>query len=445
MTDLRKYLDSLPDLGACSQSGMRSSDFTLERMEILMQALGHPERQFPSIHIAGTNGKGSVVAFCAAALQTQGYKVGSFTSPHLDGALAGIAVNGVRVQETELRQSFETLYPHLKSRNDWTQFEAVTALMFVHFARVKGDVGVVEVGLGGRLDATNVLRPLVSVITPIDYDHTSILGNSLAGIAKEKAGIIKDGVPVVMAPQTEEARASILQVANEKNAEVIVVGRDIRFERISSDLSGQVFELTTPSPTFPLDKGKGGHPTRLGIQMLGIHQIENAATAYAALRIANQRGLTVSEAALQRGFAAARWPGRFEVHLEPLVVLDAAHSPAATQALRNALDKYFPGRPIIMVIGVSADKDLAGIIDPLRPRITRIVATQSSHPRAMPAGELSTRLAQIGVEAEHEVDGAKATKKAMQFVQGNEVILVCGSVFLVEQLRSFFTGNSPVD
>lgn len=437
MKDLRNYLDSLPDLGARSQHKMRSSDFTLERMELLMEALGHPERKFPSIHIAGTNGKGSVVAFCASVLQAQGYKVGQFTSPHLAGALAGIVVDGVRVGEDDLEQSFELLHPHLKSRKDWTHFEVVTALAFVHFARAKVEAGVIEVGLGGRLDATNVLHPLVSVITPIDYDHTAILGNSLAEIAKEKAGIIKDGIPLVMSPQADEARASILKVTKEKNIQVTGIGKDVLFARTQSDLSGQEFKLW--SAGAPEEK------VQLKTRLLGAHQVENAATAFAALQTAAQRGLEISADAMQRGFAAARWPGRFEVHQEPLVVLDAAHSPAAALALRTALDDYFPGRSLVMILGVSSDKDLAGIIEPLRARISHVIATQSTHPRAMPAGDLRERLAQIGIDAEAEADAAKASKKAMSLVKENEVILVCGSVFLVELIGSIFPVNSPVD
>lgn len=403
-----------------------------------MEALGHPDRHNPNLHIAGTNGKGSVGAFCTATLQAQAYKVGRFTSPHLAGALAGISINHIRVKETDLEQSFELMLPHLKLRKDWTQFEVVTALMFLHFARAKVDAAVIEVGLGGRLDATNVLKPLVSVITPIDYDHMSILGNSLAEIAREKAGIIKKGVPLVIAPQPEEARASIVQIAEEKGVDIVEVGKDVLYERVSSDLSGQVFDVWNVSA--PNQK------TELAIQLLGAHQIENAATAFAALQTAPIRGLPVSEDAIRRGFAAARWPGRFEMIQEnPPVVLDAAHSPAAAQALRASLDEYFPGRSVIMILGVSVDKDLAGIIETLRARIDRVVATQSKHMRAMPANELRAKLVRIGIEAEAIADAKQAVMKVMDIVKVNEVVLVCGSVFLVELVRDIYIGSSLVD
>lgn len=450
MPSLHHYLSILPDLGARPQLGMRPADFTLDRMEFLMEVLGHPERWYPSLHIAGTNGKGSVAAFCTAALQAQGYRVGRFTSPHLAGALAGISVNNEQVGQDELEKSFQLMLGHLEQRHDWTQFEVVTALALAHFASARVDAAVIEVGLGGRLDATNVISPLVSVITPVDYDHTSILGKMLGEIAREKSGIIKSGVPVVISSQVEEAWTSILEVAKQKGVPVIEVGKDVRFERIGSDLSGQEFWVApslTPSwpqaahsgQAPPLEKGRGPSPrrVRLRIGMLGLHQIENAATAFAALQAASQRGLPVSEAAIERGFAIANWPGRFElVRKDPPVVLDAAHSPAAARALHAALEEYFPGRPIILVIGVSADKDLASIIEPLRTRIVRALATQTSHPRAMPTDELKGNLSRLGFQAEAEPDAGGAIKKALQRVKKGEMVVVCGSVFLVELARS---------
>jgi dihydrofolate synthase/folylpolyglutamate synthase len=425
MHNLQKYLENLPDLGAKPQVAMRSGDFTLERMETLTAALGHPEQKYASIHVAGTNGKGSVSAFCSAALTAQGYKVGRFTSPHLAGALAGISINDARVEIADLEETFAQMQPHLEVRTDWTQFEVVTALMFAHFARMRVDAAVIEVGLGGRLDATNVLTPLVSVITPIDYDHTSILGSTLAEIAREKAGIIKERVPLVISPQLGEAKGSILRTAESLGAEVIEIGKDVLFARLASSVRGQEFDVW--NATEPIVK------TRLNIRMLGLLQVENAVTAYAALQAANHRGLTISEDAIRRGFERARWPGRFEIAGEqPPIVLDAAHSPAAAQALRAALDEYFPERPFVMVIGVSADKDLVGVVAPLRERVVQAIATQSPHPRAMQADKLGEKLALLGIKAEAEPDAGRAVKRAMKFVKNDELILVCGSVFLVE-------------
>jgi dihydrofolate synthase/folylpolyglutamate synthase len=423
-------LRSLPDLGAKGQGAMSSADFTLERMAWLMAALGQSQQEYRSIHVAGTNGKGSVSALCAGALQAAGLRVGLFTSPHLRGSWQGISVNGAVVEQGELECAFESLRPHLKQRTDWTQFEVVTALAFQHFAGAGVEAAVIEVGLGGRLDATNVLTPSVSVITPIDYDHTSILGSGLAQIAAEKAGVIKRGVPVVLAPQPAEVRAVIKQAAKAKS-DVIEVGKDFVFEPTDFSLQGQNFEI------WPAAQPK--EKTVLHISLLGVHQVVNAATAFTALQVAKHHGLRLDEEAIRRGFAAARWPGRFEVvQTDPPVVLDAAHSPHAARVLLAALEDYFPARPVTLVLGVSVDKDLSGILDPLRPRLSKVIASQSSHPRAMPAAELRRRLATLGLKAEAQPEAAVALRRALELTNEDEMVLVAGSVFLVEQVREGF-------
>lgn len=444
---LADFLRSLPDLGARAQGAMRPSDFTLERMQRLVAALGQPQQGYASVHVAGTNGKGSVSALCAAALQAASYRTGLYTSPHLD-ALDGIWVAAAPVGQEALEDTFRSLQPALEAESGWTAFEVVTALAFQHFARAGVQVAIIEVGLGGRLDATNVITPNVSVITPVDYEHMSILGARLGQIAGEKAGIIKEGVPVVMAPQATEARDAIAEFAAKKNAPLVEVGVDVLYEKIHSDLSGQLVEIGTSSPTLPLGEGKGDQPAGgakipLKIGMLGAHQVENAATAFAALRTLSEQGLPISEDAIPQGFATARWPGRFEVlDGEPPLVLDAAHSPHAARALRAAVDEYFPGKQATLVFGVSADKDLAGIIEVLRPRIGKVIATQSAHPRAMPAAELAGKLAALGLAAEAEPDVALALLLAQRETAGDGLVLVCGSVFLVELIRKEYMAQT---
>jgi dihydrofolate synthase/folylpolyglutamate synthase len=265
----------------------------------------------------------------------------------------------------------------------------------------------------------------VSVITPIDLDHVSILGPSVAKIAGEKAGIIKEGVPVVMAPQTLEAETVLRAVAAENNAPLFEVGKDFEFDRGESDLNGQQVQVK-----------HAGVDTKLYIAFLGAHQAANAATAFAALTVANERGLAVEGRSIIEGFAKARWSGRFEVlQSDPQVVLDAAHSPHAARALAAALDEYFPGCKAVLVLGVSADKDVSGIIEALRPSISRAIATQSAHPRAMAAGVLAESLLALGIQADGEPDPVKALRDALRLVGSDELVLACGSVFLVEQVR----------
>lgn len=433
---LNAFLERLPDMAARNQTGMRSSDFTLERMQTLLGALGSPEQGLPGIHIAGTHGKGSVASLCAAALQAAGYRVGLFTSPHAQGALAGIQLNGAPAALEALETSFAAMQAALARREDWTHFEVVTALAFTHFARAGVDVAVIEAGLGGRLDATNVWTPSVSVITPVDYDHTSILGSQLAQIAAEKAGIIKPGVPLALAGQAPEAGEVIRRTAEQRQARVLEVGTELLFEIESFDLNGQRLRVwLAPEPRRAL---------KLRIRLLGRHQAANAATACAALHLLDTTRLPVSDEAIQDGFAKARWPGRFELLPgEPPVLLDAAHSPGAAQALHQALQEYFPGQRFVLVLGVSADKDLQGLMAPLGGQLAGIVATQSRHPRAMPAGELAARLQEIGMPVQGSHPNAReAFGLALGLAEGwpgmpqpAPLVLVCGSVFLVEEIR----------
>lgn len=423
--DLQTYLHQLPDLAQRHQGGLQAQDFSLQRLQGLLAALGQPQQRYPSLHVAGTNGKGSVCALCAAALQAQGYRVGLFTSPHSQGALHGIVVDGQPASGAELQAAFEQLYPHVQTSAGWTHFEITVALMFVHFALMQVDVAVVEVGLGGQLDATNVLLPRLSIITPIDYDHTSILGSSLAQIAAHKAGIIKPGVPVVSAPQPPQAAAVIEQQARQQGAPLTRIGADWQVELLSAGLDGQQLRI----------RPGGGEWRQVQLALLGQHQVYNAATAYAALDVLNASGLAVSQAAIQAGFAAVRWPGRFQVLAgQPTTVLDGAHSPAAAAALRAALDAYFPDVPVVLVLGVSADKDLEGVLRPLLPRLQHAIATQADQPRAMPADQLAQRLIQLGLPTQAQSQPQAALAAARAACPPGGLVLVAGSVFLVGQL-----------
>ncbi|UYN90334.1 MAG: hypothetical protein KIT08_03625 [Anaerolineales bacterium] len=433
--NLLGYLAGLRNLATRDQNTMTSADFELARLQRLLAAVGDPQQAYPSLHVAGTNGKGSVCALCAAALQAQGVSVGRFTSPHSQGALHGIVVNGQPATEAELQAAFEQLYPEIQAQQGWTHFEIVVAVMFTHFARAGVDVAVIEVGLGGRDDATNVLMPTVSVITPIDFDHTTILGNTLAEIAAHKAGTIKPGVPVVSAPQHPEAATVIAASAAAQHAPLTQVGHDWQVEPLHADLSGQRLRI----------RRTDGDWHELDIRLLGQHQIYNAATAYAALQTLNERGVPIRPDAIKAGFAAARWPGRFEVLAgEPTTVLDGAHSPAAARALRHALDAYFPDTPIVLVLGVSADKDLPGLLEPLLPRVQRVIATQSQQQRAMPAAQLADQLTALGLAAAAEPQPDAALAAAQAACPPGGVVLVAGSVFLVDEVREGMGVDKPV-
>lgn len=407
--------------------GMRYSpeQFDLGRMRDFVRDLGSPERNYAIIHVAGTKGKGSVSSFCTAALLAAGYRVGLYTSPHLHDYAERIQINQQAIPHADLTALVKEIKPVIESIAKLTTFEITTALAFLYFQRQKVDVTVLEVGLGGRLDATNVVVPSVSVITSLSYDHTQILGETLAEIAREKAGIIKNGVPVVLAPQMEEARRVVQQIAIERSAPLIQVGEDYRFERMWHSLDGQSLRIWR-------DGQKDRADAALEINLLGLHQVENAATAYTALQVFDKQALPVGEAAIRQGFANASWPGRFEVlQRQPPVVVDSAHNRDSALRLRQTLDETFPSIPVILLIGASEDKDITGIFAELNPRVQEVVAVKSFHPRAIDPERLIEIARQYGKPAKIVADIPEALETALSIAGADKMVLATGSIFVV--------------
>jgi dihydrofolate synthase/folylpolyglutamate synthase len=378
------YLYTFVDYSLTRAFRYTPDKFDLKRMVEFTDFLGRPQEAYPVIHVAGTKGKGSVSALCASALKAAGYRVGLYTSPHLQDFAERIQIDGQPIPHADLVELVAEIKPYLDAGTKLTTFEIATALGFLYFARNGANAVVAEVGLGGRLDATNIVMPTVSVITSLSFDHSEFLGDTLAKIAAEKAGIIKPGVPVVVAPQTDEARIVI------EAAPLIQVGRDYLYAPASRSLNNQSFLVWSVSEQPLVDAyiESGGEqewePTRLTIPLLGYHQVENAATAYTALQVARKSGLEVSESSIRVGFAGVSWSARFEVlQSRPPVVVDSAHNRDSALKLRLALDDYFPGQPAILVFGASEDKDIDGMFAELMPRISQVIATRSYHPRAM--------------------------------------------------------------
>lgn len=422
--------------------------FNLERMRSFMDLLGNPQEDYKIIHVAGTKGKGSVSSLCASTLKAEGYRVGLYTSPHMVRFNERIKVNDEEISKKEVVEIIEQLRPITEEVPEITTFELMTAMAFLFFSQQKVDFGVFEVGLGGRLDATNIVMPLVSVITSISYDHVKILGDTLSEIAFEKGGIIKEGIPVVVAPQKEEARLKLEQIAQDRNAPLIQVGRDYLYAADSHNLQGQRFLLWTPDEQPMVDEfiESGGRdvwsPLRLGIPLLGFHQVENAATAFAALKTAEKLGLVLSQDAYREGFSSVNWPGRLEViNSNPTILLDSAHNRYSALRLRQALDDYFPGLPVIMVFGASEDKDIEGMFQELLPRVRRVITTQSIHPRAIEAEKLEELAHRFGRSAEAVSPVEDALDLALQEAGQEAVILVTGSIFVVAAVKEIFSGK----
>ncbi|MGH2523670.1 MAG: bifunctional folylpolyglutamate synthase/dihydrofolate synthase, partial [Anaerolineales bacterium] len=327
-----------------------------------------------------------------------------------------------------------------------TTFELTTALAFQYFARENVDVAVIEVGLGGRLDATNVVTPLASVITSLSYDHTNLLGDTLAQIAGEKGGIIKPGVPVIAAPQRPEALDVLERLAAERGSPFYLVGRHWLCRPCHHSLDSQTFEIWSAREQEQLDALRvQGHavkwkPLELELPLLGAHQVENGAVAYAALTTLRELGLPIAADAIRQGFASVRWPGRFEVlQRHPFVVADGAHNRDSAQKLRATLQDYFPSRRVLLIFGASSDKDVPGMLAELltgESPVWRVLLTQAVHPRAQDPEELAGVVEAYNVPAEAALPVGQALERALQLSAPEDVILACGSLFVVAEVRT---------
>jgi len=435
------YLYSFVDYSLKHISELAKAEFNLDRVFTLMEGLGNPQEKYPIIHVAGTKGKGSVSALCASALQAAGYKTGLYTSPHLWDYVERIQISGEPISHEHLIELVEEVKPAVAKIPKLTTFEITTALGQLAFAKNDVNAAVIEVGLGGRLDATNIVTPKVSVITSLSYDHMAVLGNTLAQIAGEKAGIIKEEIPVVSAPQTEEALQVLERIAKEKNSPFILVGKDVKFERLTSSLDGQSLKIFALSGESDSERSRSAD-VELVIPLLGAHQIENAAIAYAALKAS---GIPISDEAIQKGFSQVKWPARFEVlRREPPVVIDSAHNRDSARRLRETLDEYFPKKPVILVFCALEDKDISGILEELKPRLECVVATRADHPRAPSAEWIAEQVKKVGIPVQAVTPTADALERALSLAGEQQVVLAAGSVAFAGEVSAIWRKRTGV-
>jgi len=418
--------------------------YDLRRVDELLAQLGNPHQKARSVHITGTNGKGSVAAMIASALTASGYTTGLYTSPHLHTWRERIRVDGALISEEELFSVVEMVKPEVEAVNrratygQLTTFELLTALAFAYFKLKEADFQVLEVGMGGRFDATSVINPEVCIITSISFDHTEVLGSSLAEIASEKAAIIKSGSTVVVSPQLDEAAQVIEEACLNCGARLVRVGSDVTWQSLGFDLKKQQFQVMGRLGSY-----------KLSIPLLGRHQLDNAATAVAALEVLTEKGFNISEDSITSGLARVSWPGRFQIlSLHPLIVVDGAHNPDSARSLKQSLEQYFgllarhnkEARSInnlqyhnfdraVLVTGVSCDKDIAGIVAELYPLFDRVIVTRSRHPRAMVPELLKAEFAKHGVEA--QVGDDVPTAVSLALAGDRDLICIAGSLFVV--------------
>jgi dihydrofolate synthase/folylpolyglutamate synthase len=400
----------------------RKNRWNLDRMEGLLARLGAPETKFPSLLIAGTKGKGSTAAICESILREAGHKTGLYTSPHLHSFRERIRLGGELIPEEMVVDLTNRLKPYFEATPDLSVFELMTALAFYAFAEDGIDVAVLEVGLGGRLDATNAVHPAVAVITSISYDHTQILGETLTLIAREKAGIIRPGALVISAPQVDEAMDMIEEVCQGHRAELVVVDRDWQWQTETTGLEGQSFTVDETTYWLPL---------------LGKHQVVNAVTAMAAVEGLSERtGLAVSPKALKAGLAGVRWLGRTELlNRQPYLLLDSAMNGDSAVKLATAINNYFPDGKRIFIFGASNDHPVQDMLEVLLPVADRMYAVAARHPRAEDPDRLAAAGAAMGEQITAMPDMGTALDQALAEVGPNDLVCVTGSLFLVADAR----------
>jgi dihydrofolate synthase/folylpolyglutamate synthase len=419
------YQKSLDYLYGLEKFGMI---FGLNQIERILSVTGNPHKEIQAIHIGGTNGKGSTAAMMSSILQKEGYRVGLYTSPHLIRFTERIKVNGKEIEEKEVAALTEWMKKEIEAAGiapRFTFFDFTTAMAFHYFKQKLVDLAVLEVGLGGRLDSTNVVDPLISVITNVAKDHEEHLGKSILKIAGEKAGIIKKGRPLITAATTPQALHLFSKVCREKESPFYRVGKEFRYARAEDgdfDYEGLNRKLWS-----------------VHLNLKGFHQIINAATAFGAMEVLEDLGYRVSTDAMIDGVREVEWPGRLEmVSSSPGVILDGAHNPAGALVLKESLEKEFQFQHLVLLIGIMKDKDIQSIFQLLAPLADHIILTRPHTDRATPPLLLKKILGRSGKKAEIVEDLNEAIARGLSLVGKEDLLCITGSLYTVGEARAYF-------
>ncbi|MDY6011518.1 folylpolyglutamate synthase/dihydrofolate synthase family protein [Clostridium sp.] len=411
--------------------GNFGSNYGLERTERLLEILGNPHKKLNVIHIAGTNGKGSTTSMIASILIEEGFNVGMYTSPFLEEFEERIQINRQNIKKNDLANYMDYIKEAVdkvieEGYNHPTEFEIITCLMFKYFYDKKVDYAVVEVGLGGRLDSTNVVNPLLTVITSISLDHTNILGNTLEEIAREKGGIIKKNTPLILYPQKEEALKELQNISKEKSAKIYEVKKD----------DAKLLEIIKNDDFYQKIKIKGEFNTyNANLRLLGEHQILNCAVAVRAVEVLSKiQGFQIKN--IEKGIENARWIGRLEVlNKNPLVVIDGAHNIQGITTLKENVSKYFNYKNIILLIGILADKQVEDMIKVITPMSKHIIALTPHSDRAELGVKLKEEIEKFNKNVESFESYETAFKKALSIAREDDLILVTGSLYMIGEMR----------
>jgi dihydrofolate synthase/folylpolyglutamate synthase len=432
--EAEQYLYSFTDYEKVPGIAYTAANYDLRRMEVLLEPLGRPHLGTPTIHIAGTKGKGSTASMIASILVTAGYKTGLFTSPHLHTIRERARIDNTLISEPELAAIVTEIRPIVERINkensfgQLTTFEVLTAAVFTYFKRNRVDFQVLEVGLGGRLDATNVANGDICIITSISLDHTAVLGDTLVKIAGEKAGIIKEDSVVINFPQKPEVTEVIRKTCQRLGCPMIQIGKDVGWQRTGGDLHRQLCIIKTVKSTYELE-----------LPLLGDYQMENAAGAVAAIEVVNENGTDISREQIQTGIKNVDWPGRLQVLQEkPLVIADGAHNAYSMSKLIEALKKYIEHNRCFVIVGSSVDKDIAGMAQELAAFTSNISVTSSHHPRAASTKDVTEKFRKTGVVVSEAENTGEAIAKCLATTDKDDLIVVTGSLFVVAEAIEYF-------
>ena len=419
----------------------------LGAVRALATACAEPQAKFPAVHIAGTNGKGSTAAMTAAILRAAGLHIGLYTSPHLVAITERIKVDDAEIAPdqfarlaTAVRAASEKLVTIGALAAMPTFFEQVTMIAYLYFAERQVDLAVLEVGLGGRLDATNICEPIVTVITPVDFDHEQYLGHTLAEIASEKAGIIKPGVPIIVAPQADEALRAIAARARALPAPLISVADEMR--------ASEIFQVEAAAPADDIEQAgryhlryqtaRDSYAARLSLR--GRHQVINALTAIHCAEKLQEAGWPITSTAINQGLQEARWPGRLELlRLDPgaaPLLLDGAHNPQAARVLRDFLAEHFPARSLTLIFGAMHDKAITAMTQLLFPLAQQIIVTKVANPRAAAPQTIAEASPERQPDLTMSADVRAALNAALTNTPQDGLICACGSLFLVGEIKA---------
>ena len=428
------FIYSFIDLSITRNLRYSPDKFDLSRMYGLMSSLGDPQLNYDVVHVAGTKGKGSICAMTASIMKEAGYKVGFYSSPHMIDFRERIKVNNNEISKESLTNYVMKLRQIFNNVEKISTFEIITAIAFKYFSDQQVDIAVIEVGMGGRLDATNVVQPILTIISPVSHDHMKILGNTIAKIAKEKAGIIKKSIPVILSGQKKSAKEEIEIIANRNGSLIIDTSKKYTFEQINYSLEKQSF-IIKENLIHPRDTCGPIYE----IPLLGDHQIHNAITAFACVMRLRKLGYEINESAIKNGFSRVEWQGRFEVvYQKPLIIVDGAHNRDSFRKLKDTIKKYLAGKKVILIFGASEDKEVKLMVKIIKPYVDHFIFTKSEHPRALGLDKLEKLASSLDLNNYSMCEIDSIIPLILRKSDQKKAYIASGSIFIAGAIKQLF-------